>query len=82
MAGKTPLLKLRTIFNQSISFNPHLVNASKVEIEFSQYGHNRVHNWTNYIRGDILEMWEELSEEAKLVAAIMAEEQAENEEWE
>ena len=80
MAGETLLSKLQTVFNRSSPCYSHLVNANKHEIESSK--RFRIHNWTTYIRGDILEMWGELSDEARFVAAIMAQEQADNEEWE
>lgn len=42
----------------------------------------RVHDWRNHIPAEIGELWPALSRESRLVAAIMAQIAAENEEWE
>ena len=42
----------------------------------------KAHEWKNHIQENIAQVWSQLSEEARLVALIMAETQANNEEWE
>ena len=41
----------------------------------------RVHNWKNYIPLDFKKIWKELPLVARFALVIMAEEQAEAEEW-
>jgi hypothetical protein len=42
----------------------------------------RVHDWRNHVPKTIEKVWSHLSEEARLVAIMMAEEEASNENWE
>ena len=41
----------------------------------------RVHDWRNYIPNTLQAVWPMLEFETRLVAVIMADEQASNEEW-
>mgnify|MGYP006901787204 CR=1 FL=1 len=43
---------------------------------------NKVHDWRNYVPDVVADQWEYLSEETKKVVFIMADAQAQNEEWE
>lgn len=45
------------------------------------WDNSRVHNWHNYIDPYLAEVWVNLSEETRAVAAIMANDRATNEEW-
>lgn len=45
------------------------------------YDDNRVHNWRNYVADRFILLWPELSEELRLVIFLMAETQANREEW-
>jgi hypothetical protein len=45
------------------------------------YDDNRVHNWRNYVDNRFILEWNTLSEEVKLVIFLMAERQANREEW-
>ena len=47
--------------------------------EFS--GAGRVHDWRNYIPSTLRALWNRLSTEARVVAVIMADCQASQEEW-
>lgn len=40
------------------------------------------HNWRHHVPEDVQDMWDELPIEARMVALLMAEEQASQEEWE
>lgn len=42
---------------------------------------SKVHDWRNYIPLDIQSIWLSLSEETRLIAAYMAERQADREDW-
>lgn len=42
---------------------------------------DRVHDWRNYIPEPLRERWTGLSEETRFVAACMAQQQADGEEW-
>jgi hypothetical protein len=41
----------------------------------------RVHDWRNYIPDGLAARWDELSVEGRMIAACMAQEQANREEW-
>lgn len=41
----------------------------------------RIHNWRNYVDGDMKELWDSLSEETRLLILVQAEHQASREEW-
>lgn len=41
----------------------------------------KVHEWKNHIHESIEQIWNQLSEESRLVALIMAEDRADKEEW-
>ena len=42
----------------------------------------RVHDWRNYVPEIVQELWPDLSEDAKAIAYLMAEERASSEVWE
>jgi hypothetical protein len=41
----------------------------------------RVHEWRNHVEGLVMDLWDGLSDDAKLVAFITAADAAHNEEW-
>ena len=41
----------------------------------------KVHDWRNYIPDDIRRLWPRLSQDARVVAVVIADMQAEKEEW-
>lgn len=41
----------------------------------------RVHDWRNYVCDLFRDIWEDLSEESKLIIAVMANERADGENW-
>ena len=42
---------------------------------------NKVHDWRNYVPYDWMKEWDNLTEREKKIIAVMAETQANNEEW-
>lgn len=65
------------------------VDAFRIDLsEIKRKVHNpkwnqvcKVHDWRNYIDDGIKQIWEYLSIDAKLIAMIMAEKQAKEEDW-
>lgn len=56
---------------------------NSTDLEVSTFNNiQRVHDWRNYIPDELREVWAELSTEAKLACAFMAQTQADNEVWE
>lgn len=54
--------------------------AIQPDVKFDNY--DRVHNWHNYIPYGLQEMWSELSEETRAALFVVAQLQADQEEWE
>ena len=71
------LQKLRNVA-QEIS-DTHVYDIGNEVFSRPRY---RAHDWRNHLHSGIEAIWEDLSEEARLVAFILAEEAADNEEWE
>jgi hypothetical protein len=42
---------------------------------------SKVHDWRNYVPYDWMKEWDNLTEREKNIIAVMAETQADNEEW-
>lgn len=42
---------------------------------------HKVHDWKNYVPEIVQELWNELTMESRMIAYMMAEQQASNEEW-
>lgn len=53
------------------------------EIENPDFSNiDKCHDWKNYIPDKLTQRWNEISTETRVVAFLLAEEQASNEEWE
>ena len=57
-------------------FTKH-INLDKPEFE----NRTRVHDWRNYVPDEWVKEWDSLTEREKRIVAVMAETQADKEEW-
>ena len=65
-------------------------NVAKLVRQHREVGHNdnpqfdkahRCHDWRNYIPDEVRTAWNEMSVEARVMVYILAQQQAENEDW-
>ena len=67
--------------NKPLSLNTvRELGASEKHTDWNAGG--RVHNWRSHVPDEIQDVWDELSDEARGIVLIMAEELASAEEWE
>ena len=65
--------------NKMNLFNEFIKNIDLNDPKFEDSG--RVHDWRNYIPNEWVECWSEFTEKERKIMAVMAETQANNEEW-
>lgn len=58
-----------------------MVDETYERVDYDNPKEGAIHNWWNYIPSGLQDVWNDLGEEAKIAAAIVAANQAGKEEW-